>query len=117
MSPDPTDTDPIDTPIGRDPTSADPSDQSVPEISSRQLLYLLVGAALLVSVGVLVLASGLIAPLWAALLLDVAWLGAAIVSVVQWRRRPFLPLLAGLGIGILWVFVIAVGNAFLGWQP
>ncbi len=99
-----------------EPVDPDSSGQPVAEISSRQLLYLLVGAALLVSVGVLVLASGLIAPPWAAFLLVVAWLGAAMVSVTEWRRRPFLPLLAGLGIGILWVVVIAVGNAFLGWR-
>ena len=87
-----------------------------PELTDRHVLYALVGAALLAVMGVLVLASGLVAPTWAVVLLGVFWLVAAGASLAGWRRKMYLPLLWGVIVGVVWVVVISVGGAVLDWR-
>ena len=60
-------------------------------------------------------ASGLLAPLWAVLLLYGLWLGGALLLVRLARRRPFLaPLVPAANALLLWL-VLGAGDAWLGW--
>lgn len=87
------------------------------ELSSRHVLYALVGAALLAVMGVFVFASGLVAPLWAVVLLGVFWVYAVVASLRSWRRRMYSPVMWGVAVGIAWVGLISAGGAFLDWSP
>lgn len=87
------------------------------ELTPRHLLYALVGAGLMLAVGVLVVSSGLVAPLWAVVLLIAVWLAAAVASVVTWRRKPWMPLLAAIGVAAIWVALLSFGGSVLDWRP
>lgn len=87
-----------------------------PELTDRHVLYALVGAALLVVMGILVLSSGLIAPPWAVVLLGIFWLAAVAASVLGWRQKMFLPLMWGVVVGVVWVVAMTLGGALLDWR-
>lgn len=60
-------------------------------------------------------ASGLVAPLWAIVLLYALWLASAVVLVGLARRRPLLtPVVPVVNALLLWL-VITVGEQALGW--
>ena len=60
-------------------------------------------------------ASGLLAPLWAVLLLYALWLVAALAFVRLARRRPLMtPVVPAVNAALLWL-VITIGEAWLGW--
>ncbi len=78
-----------------------------------------VGAAL-TTVGMLVAlwlysASGLLAPLWAVVLLLVLWAGLAVLAVVVHRRRGWVSLLVPVLAVSLWWSALTLGGAVLGW--
>lgn len=85
------------------------------ELTPRHALYALVGAALLLVMGVLVIASGLVAPPWAVGVLVALWLVGLVDSLRRWRTGMYVPLLWGVGIGLAWVALISLGGAVLGW--
>ena len=87
-----------------------------PELTPRHALYALVGAALLLVMGILVLASGLVAPWWAVGLLATLWLVGVVASLRNWRGKMYSPLLWAVGIGVAWVGLISLGSAVLGWN-
>ena len=85
--------------------------------SARSLLDATVtvaGFALLVPVGLLYVASGLVVPLpW---LVGVWALGAAVVAFAVWsRRRPWVVLATPVVAVVLWVVIVTVGEALLDW--
>jgi hypothetical protein len=62
-------------------------------------------------------ASGLVAPLWAVILLWVVW-GALLV--VAWRllqRRPLMVLAVPVVALLIWFAVLTIGQQLLGWTP
>lgn len=75
-----------------------------------------VGIAAMLAIGPFYLAAGLMAPLWAVVVLVAIWLGLfALAIVLIVRRRPLLILpvpVAALG---LWWLVLTLGERFLGW--
>ena len=75
----------------------------------------LVAFALHLVVGYLVLASGLVAPLWAVLTLGTVWVVALIVGWRLWRSRPALAIAVPIVTALIWLIAIAVGGRFLGW--
>ncbi len=85
-------------------------------ISQTHLLFALIGFALMIFVGLFVLASTLIAPLWAVALMGVVWVAAAVWSWIRWRRSMFAPLLAATGVGVLWIAVVNLGDVLLDWN-
>ncbi len=87
------------------------------ELSSRHVLYALVGAALLLVMGVFVFASGLVAPLWAVGLLVAFWGFAVMSSLRTWRRKMLSPVMWGVAVGLAWVGLISIGGAVLDWSP
>lgn len=94
-----------------------PMTSSDDELSSRHVLYALVGAALLVVMGVFVFASGLVAPLWAVGLLGAFWVVAVAASLRSWRRRMLSPVMWGVAVGVAWVGLISIGGAVWDWSP
>jgi hypothetical protein len=93
-------------------TTAHTSTQIQP-LTRRLLLVLAV--ALHLATGFLYLAAGLVAPLWAVLLLWAAWLGLLWVLVRLWRQHAVLALLVPpASLGLLFG-VISAGEAVLGW--
>lgn len=81
--------------------------------------WILGGLALtaLVAMAPFFLASGLVAPIWASLLLIVLWLALIGTGIVLLsRRRPLwvlpLPLLAAL----IWLGAMTLGERLLGWS-
>lgn len=60
-------------------------------------------------------ASGLLAPLWAVLMLYGVWLAATVLLVRTARSRPFAaPLVPLANVTVLWL-VMTVGERALGW--
>ena len=82
-------------------------------IARRALLV--VAVLLHLGVGVLYLAAGLVAPLWAVLLLWAAWLVLAYLLVRLWARRAPLALLVPLAAVGLILGIVTAGEQLLGW--
>lgn len=65
--------------------------------------------------GFFIVVSGLVAPLWAVLLMTLVWLALAVLLFRMVRRRswwtPVIPLLAM----VFWVTTLTVGENALGW--
>lgn len=78
-------------------------------------LLLALAVLLHLGIGVFYLAAGLVAPLWAVLLLQLCWLGLLVWMVVLWRRRPPLALLMPLAAAGLIFSAITAGEQLLGW--
>jgi len=78
-------------------------------------LVLVVALALHLAVGTLYLAAGLVAPVWAVMLLWAAWIGLLWVLVRLRRQHALLTLVvppAALG---LFLAALSAGEAWLGW--
>lgn len=67
-------------------------------------------------VGVFYLASGLVAPLWAVLLLWLVWLGLAVALIALWRIGSLVALAVPVVAVVVWHAVILAGQALLGWS-
>lgn len=61
--------------------------------------------------------SGLVAPLWAVLVLYALWVAAVVVLVRVARRQPLAAPLVPLANGALWWLAMAPDGALLGWTP
>lgn len=79
------------------------------------ILFGLIGLALHLTLGFLVIVSGLVAPLWAVWAMGAAWLGAAIYGAVTWRGSIKKALLIPIGSWSVYVGVLLFGDAVLGW--
>jgi hypothetical protein len=75
----------------------------------------LVALALHLVVGYFVLASGLVAPLWAVLMLVLIWVIALILGWRIWRSHPAVAVAVPVVTALIWLAVIAAGGQFLGW--
>ncbi len=78
-------------------------------------LVLAVAVALQLVAGFFYLASGLLAPLWAIIVLWAVWLLLLGMLIVTWRRRPWWSLAVGPVAFILWFLALTAGEKFLGW--
>lgn len=89
----------------------DPAD----EFSAISVLFGLIGLALHLTLGFLVLVSGLIAPMWAVALMGLAWVGALIYGAATWRgsikKALVIPVVSWAG----YIGVLMLGDALLGW--
>jgi hypothetical protein len=65
--------------------------------------------------GFICLTSGLVAPLWAVALLLVVWVVLTAVLVVLARRRRYWVLAVPVGAFVVWLAMLSVGDAWLGW--
>lgn len=74
-----------------------------------------VAAVLQLGVGFITLTSGLVAPLWAILLLAVVWCVAVVVIVRLARPRPLLTPVVPVVNGMIWFALLWFGDVALGW--
>lgn len=84
-------------------------------LSGMHRAFVIVGGILLAFVGLLVLASPLLAPPWAVVVLWFVWIAGVIVALRTWRRHMFGPLFAGGATGAFWVGFLNFGDLVLGW--
>ena len=84
---------------------------------SRVPGYLAAGLAMaaMAVIGVFYVSAGLVAPLWAVILLLIIWVVLVVIGVVWFRRRPFLVLLLPVIAVLVWFGVITLGEQLLGW--
>lgn len=73
------------------------------------------GIAMLV-VGFFYLASGLVAPGWALILLWIVWLGLAWYGVMLARAGSYLVLAIPVVAAVIWYGALTLGEQVLGWQ-
>jgi hypothetical protein len=73
-----------------------------------------VGFILEFGVGILILVSGLIMPIWAVIALGVVWLVGLIVAI-RWRTKAAVVLAVPLAMIAIWVATAWVGDALLDW--
>ncbi len=85
------------------------------DTSPTSIVLGLVALALQLVVGYFVLASGLVAPLWAVLMLVVVWVVALIVGWRIWRSHPAVSVAVPVVTALIWLAVIFAGGQFLGW--
>jgi len=76
----------------------------------------LIAAAGMLAVGVFYLASGLVAPAWAILILWIIWLALAWYGLRLARAGSYFVLVVPLVAGAIWYLVLTVGEQALGWQ-
>ena len=78
---------------------------------------LLIALAVLLhlGIGVLYLAAGLVAPLWAVVLLQITWVVLLVVLVRVGVRRPPYALLVPVAAAALIFSVVTAGEQLLGW--
>ncbi len=83
---------------------------------ARHLIGSFIGMIGMACVLFVILASGLVAPLWAVALMSLVWLALLVLGTRWFMTRPWrvalLPLLAL----VVWVAAVAAGGAFLDWS-
>lgn len=87
--------------------------------ADRARVASLVGAGLamaaLAVVGIFYASAGLVAPLWAVIMLMVFWVLLVVLGIRWFRRRPLrvvpLPFVAV----VVWLAVVTLGEQLLGW--
>jgi hypothetical protein len=62
------------------------------------------------------LSSGLVAPLWAIVVLLLVWAALAVYAVRWFTRRPWVVLLLPFIAAAVWFAAITLGEQVLGWQ-
>lgn len=60
--------------------------------------------------------SGLVAPLWAIVVLLLVWAALAVLSLRWFTRRPWVVLVLPLIAAAFWFATITLGEQVLGWQ-
>ena len=84
------------------------------KISAGEWALLVVALALHLVAGVFVLASGLVAPLPAVILLVAIWTVLAVVGFRN-RRRPLVALMMPVAAAAAWFVVVQGGSMLFGW--
>jgi hypothetical protein len=98
--------------LGEEDDALDPPAR--PSVLGRVVLA--VGVLLHLAVGVLVLASGLIMPAWAVVVLALVWVaGAVVILRTPSGRRPAASVLVPLATVAVWFLAALAGEAWLGW--
>lgn len=70
----------------------------------------------MLAVGVFYLASGLVAPAWAIVILWIVWLVLALYGLRLARAGSYLVLAVPVVAGAIWFLVLTLGEQVLGWQ-
>ena len=78
-----------------------------PVRSSHLTVYGLVGVAMHLVIGVLVIASYPVIPAGGMALLVMLWLAGAVLGAALWRRTVWIPLLASLVVAAVWMTVFS----------
>ena len=73
------------------------------ERSAHLTMYGVVGVAMYVVVGILVVASMTVVPVGWAVALAMLWLAGAVIGGALWRRTVWIPLLASILVATAWM--------------
>jgi hypothetical protein len=75
------------------------------------------GAGMVLMLGALpfFLAAGLLAPVWAVVVLDAVWLVLFALGLWWFRAHPYRVLALPFAAAALWLAAMTAGEAFLGW--
>jgi hypothetical protein len=93
----------------------DPVDLTTVGRDASAVIAGVTGGLLHLFLGFFVLASGLLAPWWAVLLLVATW-GALWVPIWRWRRdHPFRTMLVPFAMAAVWWATITAGDTWFGW--
>ena len=95
-----------------------PEHEEAPSIWSKpgpRLAARWLGLLAFMAVGFLYLSSGLVAPIWAALVLIGLWILMLLAIVKLWSTRPWHVFVSPIVALVLWVLTILAGEFFLGW--
>ena len=90
--------------------------QAARATSVAQKLGRALGLLLMLIVGYFYVVSGLVAPLWAVIMLLVVWGIVLIIGIREWNTRPLWMLAAPFALMVFWAVVIWAGGQFLGWN-
>jgi hypothetical protein len=94
----------------------EPVDLTAVGRDASAVVAVVTGALLHLVRGVFVLASGLLAPWWAVVLLVAIWAVAVVADPVRWRRdHPFRTMLVPFAMAAIWWAVIIAGDTWFGW--
>jgi hypothetical protein len=74
-----------------------------------------VAMAALVVLAPFFLAAGLVAPLWAVVVLVVVWVALFVLGCLWFRRRPLWTLPLPVVALLVWLGGVSAGSAWLGW--
>lgn len=88
-------------------------------MDGRQILERVVatlGVLGLVAALPIYVSSGLVAPLWAIVVLLLVWAALAVCSVRWFTRRPWVVLLLPFIAAVVWFAALTLGEQVLGWQ-
>jgi hypothetical protein len=97
------------------PDPRDPVDLTTVGRDASAVIAVVAGGLLHLFLGFFVLASGLLAPWWAALLLIALW-GALWLPIWRWRRdHPFRTMLVPFAMATIWWAVMMAGDTWFGW--
>jgi hypothetical protein len=84
---------------------------------ARRTVPVVTACVMQVGTGWITLASGLLTPLWAFLLLGLVWMVCVGLLVHLATNRPLLSPLAPIANAVVWWGVLAAGQAWFGWRP
>jgi hypothetical protein len=74
-----------------------------PQRSDHLLVYGLVGVAMQLVVGVLIVASYRVLPTAWMVVLGGLWFAGSVLAAARWKRTVWIPLLSSVGLSILWM--------------
>jgi hypothetical protein len=74
-----------------------------------------VAMALLLAMGVFYVSSGLLAPLWAVVVLVALWLALVVLGFVWFRSHPVRVMILPVVAAGIWFGALSAGEAWLGW--
>ena len=60
-------------------------------------------------------ASGLLAPLWAVIVLNVIWLGHLVLGCMWFMKHPIRVLFLPVSLAVIWFGSLTLGEQLLGW--
>jgi hypothetical protein len=84
-------------------------------LSVVHIVLSLVGWGVQVLFGLFALVSGLVAPPVGVAVIFALWLVTAVLSLVYWKRAPWVALACGLGAAGLIITTLMIGDVVFGW--
>ena len=83
---------------------------TAPQRSDHLIMYGMVGVAMHVVVGVLVVASYPVVPTSGFLVLAFLWLVGSVAGAMLWKRTVWIPLLSSLVVAAAWMAVVVANR-------
>ena len=102
--------------VSPDAPLADDGPAQPPELTPRRVLYALVGLALHLTAGFVMLVSGLVAPPWAVVMMLFVWAFLLGLGLRMWRYKSWVTIVFPVIAFAVWIATLVLGEALFGWQ-